>query len=78
MVQSQRSELVYLVRGTSNGQRMWTYLLVEPLKLPVFKGRLSNPNGSMNLEEFGRILYSGWGENPPAAIKEQIARDYGE
>jgi len=75
-VQSNRPELIFLVRGKDvSGQRAWYYVLVDRNKRDVFSAR--NGAASVNLTDYGRILYSGFGENPPRETKEIIARDYG-
>lgn len=76
LVESGRSNLVYLVRGTANGRRTWTYLLVHPLKLIPFKAKLGDGTGTIDLADYGRVLESGWGEDPPASIQEKIASEY--
>jgi hypothetical protein len=75
-VQFNRPELVFLVRGKDvSGQHAWYYVLVDRNKRDVFAAR--NGAASVDLSDYGRILYSGFGENPPRETKDIMARDYG-
>lgn len=74
MVEAGRGSLVYLVRGKNNGASAWYYLMVNQTKLPLFKRHLNSP--SLTLTNYGRVLYSGWGEDPPEEIRDKIAKEY--
>ena len=63
-------EFVYLVRGKSNGREAWHYIVVDKLKITLFKQALKS--GSLNVSEYGAILYSGWGKNPPQHIVDAV------
>lgn len=67
-------ELVYLVRGKDAGRAAWHYVLIDKMKLPLFKQKLKS--GSLDVSEYGKILYSGWGDNPPEEIVEEIKKQY--
>ncbi len=54
----------YLVRGEEHGKKAWYYVKVERGRLPSFKKAMKA--GEYNLTDYGEILSSGWGENPPA------------
>jgi hypothetical protein len=70
----QRASLVYLVRGKDGGQAAWHYVLVDKPKLDAFKRGLAT--GSLDVSRYGKILYSGWGQDPPANIVSLIEREY--
>ena len=53
---------VYLVRGKNGGRPCWQYVLVKE-KVEEFKAQIAT--GSIDVTNFGEILYSGWGEDPP-------------
>jgi hypothetical protein len=74
-VQGSLGDLVYLVRGKDAGRSAWHYVLIDRMKLPLFKQKLKT--GSLDVSEYGKILYSGWGENPPEEIVEEIKKQYG-
>jgi hypothetical protein len=73
-LQSSRTELVWLVTGFDGGKPAWHYVQVEKTKLAMFKAR--NKDGS-NLTDYGTILYSGWGVEPPEDIKQKIKEQFG-
>lgn len=73
---SKRS-LVYLVRAESKpSMRMaWYYIqIASKAKLPVF---LKKVKTGASLEEFGTILFSGWGTEPPDDIRQKVKTMYG-
>jgi tetratricopeptide (TPR) repeat protein len=67
-------ELVYLVRGKDEGRPAWHYVLIEQVNLPAFLRMLKT--GSIDVSEYGVILHSGWGENPPPEIVKTIKSQY--
>lgn len=73
-LKSSRSELVYLVSGVDAGLPAWYYVHMEKSKLQLFKARNKD---SSNLTDYGTILYSGWGEEPPTDIRQKIKEQFG-
>ena len=73
-IESERGEQVYLVRGKDDGRQAWYYVFVEKLKLSHFLKMIEA--GSLNLDDYGKVLYSGWGQDPPDEIAEQIKNEY--
>ena len=61
------SPLVHLVRGKDKGKPAWHYVLVEEGKLNMFKDKVSS--GNINVTEYGVVLKSGWGKDPPEEVK---------
>ncbi len=57
-----RGELVYLVQGTHKQEPYWCILMVDRAKHDVFKRKLG---GSMQPQDFGKVLRWGYGEEPP-------------
>lgn len=68
-------ELVYLVKGYSNEWPVWHYVVIDSLKLAIFKRMLNSQ--SMDVSEYGHILDSGWGAEPPADATLKILRRSG-
>jgi hypothetical protein len=73
-IQNSLGDLVYLVRGKDAGKAAWHYVLIDKVKLPLFKQKLKS--GSLDVSEYGKILYSGWGEDPPQEIVDEIKKQY--
>ena len=74
LVEFEPGELVYLVRGNDNGREAWHYVLVDKSKLHFFKQKMKT--GSVDVAEFGKVIYSGWGKDPPAEIIEAINKQF--
>ena len=66
---------IYLVRGKDTTHRLaWYYVSVDPAKWLDFKDREGTPN--LKLTEFGKVLYSGYGQDPPEVIKQKMKDEY--
>ena len=64
------SERIYLVRGKDTGKQAWHYVLVKKALLPLFLRRTNG--GKVDVSDFGRILKSGWGKDPPEEVRKNI------
>ncbi len=69
------AELIYLVKGIDAGRNAWYYVLVERLKVSMFLKALNDD--IIHLENYGKILFSGYGDEPPADITFQLKEEYG-
>jgi len=74
-LQSSRSELVWLLNAVDKDKACWYYLQVEKTKLQLFKAKLKT--GKFKLTDYGKILYSGWGEKPAESIRQKIREQFG-
>ena len=63
----------YLVRGKDKGRAAWQYVLVKKHLLGLFLKRLKG--GSLNVADFGAILRSGWGRDPPKGTRDKILEE---
>lgn len=68
------SKYIYLVTGQDKGRDAWHYVLVDPPKLQVFRAKTQG--GSLDVADYGKVLYSGWGKTPPEEIKDKIKDAY--
>ena len=64
------SERVYIVRGTDRGRPCWHYVLVEKALQGLFLKKTNG--GSCDVADFGAVLKSGWGKDPPESIRMEI------
>ena len=64
------TERIYLVRGKDRGKQAWHYVLVEKALLPLFLRRTNG--GSLDVEDFGLVLTTGWGKDPPEEARRSI------
>jgi hypothetical protein len=69
------SDLLFLVKGIDDSRPAWYYILVERLKLSMFKKALND--NIIHLEKYGKILYSAYGEEPPEEIKKRVLSEFG-
>ena len=69
------NERIYLVRGKDRGKPAWHYVMVERDLLGLFL-KLTNSGSSLDVKEFGLVLKSGWGRDPPEKTIDKILTDY--
>lgn len=69
-------ELLYLVQGMNQGKKAWYYFLVEKMKHERFK--IDVKSDFIDLADYGTILYSGFGEEPPEDVVRKIKDEFGE
>ena len=69
------AQYIYLVRGIDAGRNAWYYVLVERLKVQLFLKALNDD--IIHLEKYGKILYSAYGDEPPANVTQAIKDEYG-
>jgi hypothetical protein len=69
------SDLIYLVKGVDDGRSAWYYVLVERVKLQLFLKALNDD--IIHLENYGKILYSAYGDEPPKSITDSLKEEYG-
>ena len=70
------SKRIYLVRGKNRGKLAWHYVLVEKLLFGLFLKRTQG--GSLDVKDFGKVLKSGWGVDPPVGTIDKILEDGGD
>ena len=68
------TERFYLVRGKSNGKAAWQYVLVKKHLLGLFLKRVKG--GVIKVADFGDILRSGFGKDPPEGTTDKILKEY--
>lgn len=69
------SDYLYLVKGFDNGRKAWYYVLVDQNLVDEFLNALNR--SSIHLEDYSKILYSAYGEEPPSSITDLIRKEYG-
>ncbi|XP_013402461.1 ankyrin-3-like [Lingula anatina] len=66
--------LVYLVRGNDKERPAWHYVLVKRKLLADFLVKIKGK--MIELEDYGKVLSSGWGEDPPDDIRQKVNDKY--
>lgn len=69
------ADLIYLVKGVDAGRNAWYYVLVERLKVQLFLKALNDD--IIHLENYGKILFSAYGDEPPQEITDKLKAEYG-
>jgi hypothetical protein len=66
---------VYKVTGVDvTGRNAWYFVLIENTKRNLFLAR--KPSDSYNLEDYGQIITSGYGEQVPIEVQELLRDKY--
>ena len=61
---------VFLARGFYKSLATWHFVKVDALKLPLFLKQ--SKTGCIDVAEFGEVLFSGWGSEPPQDIYQKV------
>ena len=75
------SKRVYLVRGQDKGRAAWHYVLLvddeETIRIFVEKTQGANKGKeSVDVANYGQVLRSGWGDEPPPDVRDWIENEY--
>jgi len=70
-----QAELIYLVKGIDAGRNAWYYVLVDRLKVQLFLKALNDE--IIHLENYGKILHSAYGDEPPEEVTVALKEEYG-
>lgn len=68
------SNNLYWVRGSDKGRPAWHCVLLKEEKREefIFKTQCEAGKHTLNLLQYGNILQSGWGVDPPKSVVEEI------
>ncbi len=70
-----QAELIYLVKGIDAGRNAWYYVLVDRLKVQLFLKALNDE--IIHLENYGKILFSAYGDEPAEDVTSSLKEEYG-
>lgn len=70
---SNSAKIIYLVRGKNEGKLAWHYVLVNKHVMGLFLKKTQG--GSLDVPDFGAVLRSGQGKNPPVDITNIIIQE---
>lgn len=68
-------DLIHIVTGFDRGKKAWYIIKVKKEKLSQY--RMDVKRDSINLDDYGEILYSGYGESVPDDIMAKVKMEYG-
>ena len=67
------SDRICILRGKNRGRNVWYFFLVDEDKLDAYNALFSDGNRpNIEFDKYGKVLYSGWGENPPEAVQRNF------
>ena len=69
------SDRVYCVHSEDRGTPTWYYVLVDEDKVQAFIDKVKS--GTIDVADYGKVLYSGWGKGPPQHIIDKIWDRFG-
>ena len=67
---------VFLVRGKDRSRPAWHYVLLVDDEDTIKAFHEKVKAGTVDVADYGEVLKSGWGENPPNEIKDWIDENY--
>ena len=67
------NERINLVPGKDRGRAAWHYVLVKKHLLGLFLKQTQG--GSLDVADFGDVLGSGWGKDPPEGTRDKILEE---
>lgn len=72
------AERVYLVNGLDNerGYAVWQYVMLVDDEVTVEMFKEAVKQGRVDVREYGQVLESGQGDDPPNEIKDKLEREY--
>ena len=74
-------ERLFLVRGNDRGRPAWHYVVLvdDDEVVKKFKERTQGSSAgknTLNLQDYGQVVKSGWGEDPPNEVVDEVERKY--
>ena len=69
-------ERVVIVKGKVRGCAAWCFVKVEDNEDIRIAFDKSFVTGVTSVDQYGEVLKSGWGENPPADVAKEIKEKY--
>ena len=75
----QLERLLYFVRGINNANPVWYFILLhdDEYRMREFHATInSGSDHECDIRKYGNILESGYGEDPPNAILEEMKQEY--
>lgn len=63
---------LYLIQAEEEGLDCWHYVLVDKLKVPLLKQKMTKVPCQLDLTQFGKVVRSGWGTEPKPEVKAKV------
>ena len=62
------NDRLFTVRGRDRGRKVWHFVIVIEHQLEEFEAAVRT--GTVDVADYGHVVASGWGEDPPAETKK--------
>ena len=62
------NDCLFTVTGKDQGRKVWHFVIVFEHQIEEFKAAVRS--GSLDVSDYGHVVFSGWGEDPPAETKK--------
>ena len=66
----------FIVRGKDRGRPAWHYVLLVDDEDTITAFRKKIKEGSLDVANYGKVIKSGWGQDPPNDLREQMQHTY--
>ena len=70
------NEKIFLIHSKDNGKPVWHYILVPKENIKLL--RQQKAGADIDVTDFGKIIKSGWGDNPSPETIQIMEEDYGD
>ena len=70
------SSRLFTVRGKDQGRQAWHLAIIDKDKVDEFKARTSSGRETVDIAKYGKVLKSGFGEDPPKEAFKVFERYY--
>jgi hypothetical protein len=71
---SQEGGTVRYIKAVENGRPAWFFVKLNPEQYSQYKKAIKSR--SLELKDFGEIIASGWGEEAPKDVIDELKRQY--
>ena len=72
-----KKEQIQLIIDESRSRPTWQYVLLEENEAKIWEFKEKRAKGEpIDVSQYGQVLESGWGKEPPNEVKHEIERKY--
>ncbi len=71
-----RRGLWYIVRGKDQGRPVWWCVVLKDDEETIREFRKKYASGTVNVADYGEVLKSGWGKDPPQEVTDELKKQY--
>jgi len=68
--------IIQLVTGEVDYRSCWAYVSMYPSTYMEYLDKVE-AHETMNIEDYGIVIETGWGQQPPQDVQDRMKRDFG-